>query len=73
MFAIFKELIGWLLVATGLYLTWTALEFVRYRQVIEAGVMIPAAIMIFRGGIHLIKVSTAARIVARAGIGERKS
>ena len=57
-----REIAGWLLVLFSLYLIRLALDFVNTRQVVEASVVVFAAIGVFRGGIHLIKVATAARI-----------
>jgi hypothetical protein len=57
-----REIAGWLLVLFGLYLIRMALDFVGNRQVVEASVVVFAAMAVFRGGIHLVKVATAAHI-----------
>jgi hypothetical protein len=61
-----RELAGWILVAAGIVLFWFALAFLGNRQVIEGAVVAVIGIVVFRGGIHLIKVATAAQVVLRA-------
>lgn len=61
-----REIAGWLLVLFGLYLIRMALGFLDGRQVVEASVVVFGAVAVFRGGIHLIKVATAARICLAA-------
>jgi hypothetical protein len=71
MFPRIRELIGWLLVAGGLYLVKMAVEFVDDRLPINAGVMVMAAAMLVRTGMHLVRVSVAAEICLsreRAGL-----
>lgn len=70
MFFKLREAAGWLLVVAGLALIWMAIGYVQSRQVIEAGVLVFAAGIIFRGGTALIRTSTAARICLTA---ERQS
>lgn len=62
MFPRIRELIGWLLVAGGLFLVKMAVEFVDDRLPINAGVMVMAAAMLVRTGMHLVRVSVAADI-----------
>lgn len=57
-----RELIGWLLVAGGLFLIRMAVEFVDDRAPINAGVMVMAAATLIRTGMHLVRVSVAAEI-----------
>lgn len=57
-----QEIAGWLLVLFGLYLIGETLGLVGNRQVVEASVVVFAAMLVFKGGIHLVKVATAARI-----------
>jgi hypothetical protein len=67
----FRELAGWLLVALGLYvflvvtteLLNPAIDWPRY---IQAGPLIVIGFIIFRGGIHLLKVAVAARVCMQA-------
>jgi hypothetical protein len=61
-----RELAGWTLVAGGLVLFLFCLGFLQDRQVVEASVLATIGVVVFRGGIHLVKVATAARIVLRA-------
>ena len=61
-----RELAGWLLVGLGLYVFWICTDLVLARgfdwpQFIQAGPMIVIGFVIFRGGIHLLKVAVAAR------------
>lgn len=62
MFPRIRELIGWLLVAGGLFLVKMAVEFVDDRLPINAGVMVMAAATLIRTGMHLVRVSVAAEI-----------
>lgn len=61
-----REIAGWALVVLGLgafLLVWAlAVE----RQIIQLGFVAFFGIIIFRGGIHLIKVNVAARIALQA-------
>ena len=62
-----REIAGWLLVAAGLYgyLLCFGL-FLAHDKVLSGGIAAGMATMIFRGGIHLVKVATAARVVLLA-------
>ena len=61
-----REFAGWLLVLFGLYLLRMGLDFVGDRKVVEASVIVFAAIAVFRGGIQLVKVATAAHVCLTA-------
>ncbi len=61
-----REVVGWLLVVFGLYLVGLALSYVSDRQLVEGAVVVSASFLVFRGGIHLVKVSTAAHICLTA-------
>jgi len=61
-----REIAGWLLVLGGLYLIYEALVHVGNRRVVEASVVVFAAMAVLRGGIHLVKVATAAHICLAA-------
>ncbi len=61
-----REIAGWLFVFIGLYLIRMGLEFVGDRKVVEASVVVFAAMTVFRGGIQLIKVATAAHVCLTA-------
>jgi hypothetical protein len=58
-----REIFGWVLVAIGL-LTFavTYLAFLRRGLIFESGPLTFIGYVIFRGGIHLLKVATAARV-----------
>lgn len=66
-----REIAGWLLVALGLYvflvvaseLLNPAIDWPRF---IEAGPFLLIGFIIFRGGIHLLKVAVAARVCMQA-------
>lgn len=61
-----REVAGWLLVVTALYLLWLAVGFLQNPetpQIAEAGVTVFAGLGVLRMGILLIRISTAARIV----------
>jgi hypothetical protein len=68
-----REIAGWLLVAAGLFVFYTCYELLVKKdpqhdppRIFEAGVLTPIGFIIFRGGIHLLKVAVAARICAQA-------
>jgi hypothetical protein len=57
------ELGGWLLVLIGLFFFYSvyALLVSREPRIFEAGPIMVFGIVVFRGGIHLLKVAAAAR------------
>ena len=57
-----RELIGWLLVAGGVFLIWMAVDFAENRLPINAGIMVMAAATLIRTGMHLVRISVAAEI-----------
>ncbi len=65
----FRELMGWLLVLLGLYLFAICLAILLSPAdppaILEAPVVCMIGIVVFRGGIHLLKVAVAARICMR--------
>lgn len=62
-----RETAGWILVAIGLVIfTWAVLLLTAYHAIIDTGPMVVAGIIVFRGGIHLLKVAVAARICTDA-------
>ena len=64
----FRELIGWLLIAIGLYVFLLCLSSLATPPkegvygILEAPILTIIGIFIFRGGIHLLKVAVAARL-----------
>ncbi len=59
-----REIAGWGLVALSMVLVRMSLLYVGNRQIVEAGVLVVLVLGILRAGISLIRVATAARIVA---------
>jgi hypothetical protein len=64
-----REIAGWVLVAMGLYIFYTCFQMLVKKEpwqepprIVEAAVLTPIAFIIFRGGIHLLKVAVAARV-----------
>jgi hypothetical protein len=57
-----REIAGWLLVALGLFVFYLCFVLLDMNRVVETGPMALIGIIIFRGGIHLLKVAVAARI-----------
>ena len=61
-----RELLGWVLLLLGLALMREAILFVTSRQVVEGATLALMGIIVFRAGIHLLKVAVAARIYWKA-------
>ena len=61
-----REIVGWLLVALGLAILYSCLTLLEEKRIIEAGPVSIVGIIVFRGGIHLLKVAVAARICREA-------
>jgi hypothetical protein len=61
-----RELAGWLLVALGLFVFYLCLAMLYRNWVFEAGPLTLIGIIIFRGGIHFLKVAVAARVCLHA-------
>lgn len=61
----FRELAGWALMIVALFFVRSAFEFLDTQRVVEASVTVLAASFVFRGGIHLVKMAVAARVVER--------
>ena len=60
-----REIAGWLLVLVSLVMVWMGLTFVSDSdtpRIVEAGLILFAALGLLRMGILLIRISTAARI-----------
>lgn len=56
-----REVAGWALVLLGLILFGEACLFVINKRIFSAGPFLFAGFVVFRGGLHLVKVATAAR------------
>ena len=64
---IIREVAGWLLVLTGLYAFYLSYHLLTTEsKLITAPPVALVGFFIFRGGIHLLKVSIAARVSYRA-------
>ena len=56
-----REILGWLLLGCGLAVFFLAYHLLQTQHVISAIPVTFIGFIIFRGGLHLIKVATAAR------------
>lgn len=71
-----REVFGALLVALGLFVFYIVVQMLfdsRAVMILQAGPMIVIGFIIFRGGIHLLKVAVAARICLAADRALRES
>ena len=62
----FRELAGWALVALGLFIFYLSYAMLMQRMMWEAGQWSIVGFIVFRGGIHLLKVAVAARVCMQA-------
>lgn len=62
----FRELAGWLLVLLGLGILVVCYDMIMVARLFEAGPLSIIGIVIFRAGIHLLKVAVAARVCLQA-------
>src|SRR5262245_10962405 len=62
----FRELAGWALVGLGLFIFYLCYAMLSQRMIWEAGQWSIVGIIVFRGGIHLLKVAVAARVCMHA-------
>jgi hypothetical protein len=70
-----RELAGWLLVVLGLVVFYFCFALLANGFILEAGPLTFIGFIVFRGGIHLLKVAVAARIClhANAMLAQRQS
>ena len=64
-----REIAGWLLILLGLYIFFVCLTEVVGRpnpRIFSAPIVLIIGFIIFRGGIHLLKVAVAARVCLHA-------
>jgi hypothetical protein len=64
-----REIAGWLLLALGLLVFYVCLVLLldnRGPRIVEVGPLTLIGIIIFRGGIHFLKVAVAARVCLHA-------
>ena len=67
-----RELAGWLLVALGLFVFYLCLVLLFGNRIVEVGPLTLIGIIIFRGGIHLLKTAVAARVCLQANAAIRQ-
>jgi hypothetical protein len=61
-----RELAGWALVMIGLAIFGLSIVFLQRHFMIEGPSLIVVGFIVFRGGIHLLKVAVAARVCLQA-------
>jgi hypothetical protein len=64
-----REVAGWLLILAGLYAFWEAYNSLLNHRILEAGPLTFVGFIVFRGGVHVLKVAVAAQ-TALAGQAE---
>jgi hypothetical protein len=57
-----REFAGWLLVMLGLFVFYRCYFLLTSNTYIQGGILAAIGFVLFRGGIHLLKVAVAARI-----------
>lgn len=60
-----REIVGWLLVLLGLGVFFFAFLYLIQHWIVESIPWTIIGVVIFRGGIHLLKIAVAARIALR--------
>jgi hypothetical protein len=68
-----REVVGWILMVLGLWLFYQSYVFVINRNWVGSGPTVLMGIVVFRGGIHLLKVAVAARVCQQAPVEARPS
>jgi len=61
-----REIAGWLLILLGLYAFYEMYDFLLRKRIFEAMPLAFVGFVIFRGGIHLLKVAVAAQAARNA-------
>lgn len=61
-----REVVGWALVILGLVVFFYSFLMLLQHYILEGGPLTLIGIIIFRGGIHLLKVAVAARVCLQA-------
>ncbi len=58
-----REVVGWLLIVLGLLVFYTCYRILtESHSILEGSALALVGIIVFRGGIHLLKIAVAARI-----------
>ena len=62
-----REIAGWALVVIGLWLFYVSyFVLLKNNHIVESGPTVLMGLIVFRGGIHLLKVAVAARVCRQA-------
>jgi hypothetical protein len=61
-----REVAGWVLVVMGLFIFFICYALLSQGRVVETGPAAFIGFIIFRGGIHLLKIALAARVCMQA-------
>ena len=56
-----REIAGWAIILTGLYVFWLTYEKLANKRIFEAAPLAFIGFVVFRGGLHLLKVAVAAQ------------
>lgn len=56
-----REIAGWILILVGLFAFWNAYDMLLNKRIFEAGPVVFMGFIVFRGGIHILKVAVAAQ------------
>jgi len=69
-----REILGWVLVILGLYVFLVCLAVLLRPNpsILEAPALVIIGIVVFRGGIHLLKVAVAARVCMQTHVEVKK-
>jgi len=67
-----REVVGWVLIILGLWLFYLSyFVLLKNGYIIQSGPTVLMGIVVFRGGIHLLKVAVAARVCRQAPVESR--
>ena len=66
-----REVVGWVLMVLGLWLFYQSYVFLMNKMIIQSGPTVLMGIVVFRGGIHFLKVAVAARVCQHAPVETR--
>lgn len=65
---VFREIVGWFLVMGSLAIFWKCFQHLEEGGVIQGFIFSIVGVMLFRGGLQLVKVAVAARALRPAPI-----